>query len=105
MRRTIAIPLFFALVTVASTAVADDVVHLKSGGRVRGTVTLQDPTEGVVVLLADGTIKKIPAADVARVDYGDAGAPPVATPAPADPAPAPAPPAPPPAAAPPPPPA
>jgi hypothetical protein len=69
----------------ALAQVADDTVFLKSGGRIRGTVMVEDPSSGVRVKLSDGTVREVPAADVARVEYAsDAhSAAPPAAPAPA----------------------
>jgi hypothetical protein len=52
-----------------AAAQASDTVHLTNGGRVRGHV-MEDDDKGVSVLLADKTTKKIPRAEVMRVDYG-----------------------------------
>ena len=68
---------FTLLLTLASPAWAtgDDMVLLKSGGRVRGTVVVEDPGKGVRIRLADGTIRDIPASEVQSVVYESAPAP------------------------------
>ncbi len=58
-----------ALVFCARAARADDVVLLKDGGRVKGTVMVEDKTSGVSVKLADGTTRQVAASDVDRVEY------------------------------------
>src|SRR5262249_49139105 len=96
------------LLTGPARADGDDVVYLKNGGRMRGSVMVEDPQRGVRIKLIDGTVKTVPPSDVDHVDYAQsASAPRAAPPAhapPEQPAPAPAQPspAPPPAAAPPP---
>jgi hypothetical protein len=52
-----------------SPAGGDDVVHLRGGGRVRGTVVVDDSAE-VLVRLHDGTQRRLPRAEVERIDYG-----------------------------------
>jgi hypothetical protein len=59
----------------------DDVVLLKNGGRVRGTVIQEDPVQGVRVRLPDGTIRAVKPAEVKQVLYADAAAAPTAKPA------------------------
>lgn len=57
------------------TAVApagDDVVYLKSGGFVRGTVQQYEPGGSVVLLLADGTLQTLEPSQVDRVAIGGA---------------------------------
>ncbi len=62
-----------SLALVASRAahaqVALDRVWLASGGVVQGSLIEQSPTAGVRILLADGTIRTIPAAAILRVEY------------------------------------
>lgn len=76
---------------------SDDTVFLKNGGRVRGTVLVEDPAKGVTLKLADGTSRTVPAAEVKNVEYAAAAGASTAAPAPAPasvgyaPAPAPAP--------------
>jgi hypothetical protein len=48
-----------------------DTVFLRDGGRLRGTVVEEAPGTGVTVQLVDGELRKVPAADVVRVEYGD----------------------------------
>lgn len=60
-----------------------DTVFLRDGGRLRGTVVEEIPGTGVSIQLPDGELRKVPAADVLRVEYGDGtqgsiGAPPAA---------------------------
>jgi hypothetical protein len=53
---------------------ASDTVFLANGGRVRGTVMVESPTE-VTVRLIDGTVRKLKPAEVSRVEYAGAKAP------------------------------
>jgi hypothetical protein len=76
--------LVLAVPAIAHAGDSDDTVILKNGGRVRGTVLVEDPGKGVTIKLADGTTRTVPAADVKNVQYGA----PAAAPAPAAPAPA-----------------
>jgi hypothetical protein len=55
------------------TASADDIVHLRNGGFVRGTVEEYEPGGPVVLRKSDGTVRTVEAEDVARVEI--AGAP------------------------------
>lgn len=48
-----------------------DTVFLRDGGRLRGTVVEEAPGAGVTVQLVDGELRKVPAAAVVRVEYGD----------------------------------
>ena len=88
MRRALVpIATLAGMLASAGSALANDTVFLKNGGRVRGVVVEEDPQTGVRVKLADGTITTVAAADVERVDYESAGgaapvAPPTAPPAP-----------------------
>lgn len=54
-------------------AQALDNVYLTNGGRVRGQV-MEDDGKGVSVLLADGSTRKIPRAEVMRVEYAGSAA-------------------------------
>ncbi len=74
-----------SLVASAQSPAGDDVVYLANGGRLRGTVIEEDPSRGVRIQLADGTVQTVPAADVTRVAYGGAGAAQPTGPAPAAP--------------------
>ncbi len=65
-----------------------DVVHLRSGGFVRGTVEEYEPGGNVVLRKADGTTRTFGPDEVDRVDVGGSPAP---TPEPKEPAPEPAP--------------
>lgn len=79
---------------VAAVADEDDTVFLANGGRIRGRILEADPTRGVTVQLADGTVRKLTPAEVANVKYaGDApsGGNPVPPPEPPPPPPSPAP--------------
>lgn len=69
----------------------DDTVFLKNGGRIRGTVLVEDPGKGVTIKLADGTSRTLAPAEVKNVEYGGAAAAPAAAPTPAPVASAPAP--------------
>ncbi|MBV1862255.1 MAG: hypothetical protein KUG77_27800 [Nannocystaceae bacterium] len=60
--------------TAAPTAGAD-IVHLVSGGFVRGTVEEYEPGGTVVLLKSDGTRKTFEATEVSRVDIGGQPAP------------------------------
>lgn len=75
----------FCVWTASATALAaeatPDTVHLTNGGRLRGTVSEEDPRTGVKIVLADGSVRSVPAADVRRVEYGSDAA--SAAPAPA----------------------
>ena len=91
-----------SLTLAISAAHAEDVVHLRNGGRIRGTVIEESPTAGVRIKLADGRIRALKPEEVFRVEYDAGGAaPPPGPEAPAQPT---APGAPPPPVAPPPPP-
>ena len=52
--------------------VGDDIVHLKSGGFVRGVVEEYEPGGQVVLRKADGSTRTFEAADVDRVEIGGA---------------------------------
>jgi hypothetical protein len=54
--------------------VAEDVVFLVNGGRVRGTV-MEEDGETVSIRRADGVVRRIPRAEVSSVRYGDEGRP------------------------------
>jgi hypothetical protein len=76
--------LIAATLSLPSLAYASggDIVLLANGGRVRGTVIVEDPATGVRIRLADGTIRNIPAKEVKTVQYeGQAPASPVPNPA------------------------
>jgi len=73
--------LLLALLVVGwapSVALAEDVVHLKAGGSVRGQIMELIPNQYVNLLLADGTSRRVPWEEVQHV-YDDGQA---ATPAP-----------------------
>jgi hypothetical protein len=74
-----------AVLLAPTNAYADDIVFLKGGGRVRGTVIEEDPKAGVRIKLADGSFRTVTHAQVDRVEYAPAEAPP---PVPVVPAPA-----------------
>lgn len=59
------------LVSSFALAAELDVVLLKSGGRVQGTVIEDDPQSGVNIRLADGTNKKISREQILKVRYAD----------------------------------
>lgn len=87
--------LLSALLLASAPARADDrkpdTVRLTNGGLVRGTVTIEDPAEGVTIVLVDGTTKKIPAKQVKDVEYAAAATQVPAQPQPPQPAAPPAP--------------
>ena len=70
-----------AVTPVAWAGEGQDIVYLVNGGRVRGTVFMEDPVNGVTVKLIDGTTRTIPKAEVARVQYGPEAAAPAPAPA------------------------
>jgi hypothetical protein len=47
-----------------------DTVILNDGSRLRGTISVEDPKEGVTIVLADGSVHTIKPQDVKRVVYG-----------------------------------
>jgi hypothetical protein len=47
-----------------------DEVVLVDGSRVRGTISVEDPRSGITLVLSDGRVRKIKAADVRRTVYG-----------------------------------
>jgi hypothetical protein len=59
------------LVASSTAALADDLVLLANGGRVRGTVIEADPNKVVVVKLEDGSTRQFAPAEVADIRYGD----------------------------------
>ena len=74
------------LLASSALARADDVVHLKNGGFIRGIVMEEQPDKGVTIRLADGTVRSVPAGDLSSVDYEHARPPspgPAPSPAPA----------------------
>lgn len=79
-----------------------DTVFLTQGGRVRGRVIEELPGEGVTILLPDGTTRRYPSNDIARIEYADGSVSVRRGPYPTRPPPAAPPPGPPPAAPPPP---
>jgi hypothetical protein len=72
MHRKISFAISLLVLLTASIAHAedDDVVFLKNGGRVRGTVVFEDPQEGVQIRLSTGVVRSIARADLDRVQYG-----------------------------------
>jgi hypothetical protein len=81
--RALASALLLAAASALSPAArADDVVFLKSGGRLKGQVKSEDPRTGVKIRLADGRERVVSAAEVERVEYEDQApaAPPAAPP-------------------------
>ncbi|MFO0554470.1 MAG: hypothetical protein U0271_39170 [Polyangiaceae bacterium] len=62
--------MLFVGLSGAALARADE-VRLKSGGRVRGNIMEEDPTTGVKIQMADGTIRTIEASEVQRVIYDE----------------------------------
>lgn len=74
-----------ALVFIASIAVAaraqdaTDTVLLVNGGRVRGTVLVDDPAQGIVsVRMADGRVRTLKRVQISRVEYAGKAPPPPA---------------------------
>jgi hypothetical protein len=78
--------LLFARTALANEA--PDTVFLTGGGRVRGTVMVDDATE-VSIKLPDGTTRRVPRHEVARVEYAGASQAPQASPPTQVPSPAP----------------
>jgi hypothetical protein len=78
--------LLLALLVVGwapSVALAEDVVHLKAGGSVRGQIMELIPNQYVNLLLADGTSRRVPWEEVQHVyDDGQAATPNAPTPQP-----------------------
>jgi len=74
MRRVHRIPCLLAvaslMLAVTAHAADDDIVLLKNGGRLRGSVVEEDPQKGVRIKLADGTLRAVAASDVKEVQYG-----------------------------------
>lgn len=54
----------------ATPTTGADVVHLASGGFIRGTVEEYEPGGAVVILKSDGTRKTLDASEVSRVEIG-----------------------------------
>src|SRR4051812_830538 len=85
-KRTLVASLFCgaALLALEGHARADepvDTVFLSNGGRVRGTVMVETPSE-LTIRLNDGTVRSLKPADVAKVQYaGSNAAPPSPAPA------------------------
>jgi hypothetical protein len=71
-RRLSALAITGAVLAVSVVAHADDVVYLKDGGRIRGTVMEEQPDRGVTIRLADGSVRSVPTDEVKIVDYGEA---------------------------------
>jgi hypothetical protein len=73
----LAVATLFGICLIGHARVAladgDDVVLLKNGGRVRGTVMEESPDKGVRIKLLDGAIRVV-AAEVQSVSYGSGGA-------------------------------
>ena len=63
--------LVVALAFPAPAAAQGDVVFLRGGGRLRGTVEVFEPGSRVVILLPDGTRRTVSAAELERVDFAD----------------------------------
>jgi hypothetical protein len=72
--RQSAICIAASVVVLTGPALGDE-VHLQNGGRVRGTVIVADPEEGVRIKLANGDVKEIPQAEIARIEYDDEAGP------------------------------
>ena len=58
-----------AAASFASGAWVADVVRLKDGGRVQGTVMEEDPASGATIQLADGTLRKVTRPEIASISY------------------------------------
>lgn len=65
---------------IAGTAPAYDTVFLKNGGRLRGEVIEADPKVSVTIQLPGGELRKLPAAEVLRIEYQDTSVPGAAAP-------------------------
>lgn len=68
----------------APASTGPDEVVLVDGSRVRGTISVEDPKSGITIVLSDGSVRQIKAADVKRTVYGGglgAAATPALTPA------------------------
>jgi hypothetical protein len=69
------------LTCLAAPALADSTVHLKNGGFVRGDVMEVQPNVAVRVRMADGTVKQVAWAEIARIEEDAAQPPPAPPPA------------------------
>jgi hypothetical protein len=79
------VPLAFGLLSSRGAAWADappDDVFLNKGGRLRGVV-MEDDANGVSIRLVDGTTRRVPRAEIMRVQYANDVARTAAAPAPA----------------------
>jgi hypothetical protein len=63
-------------------AQAGDLVILRNGGRLRGTVEVYEPGTRVVILLPDGSRRTLAGGEIERVQFEDAGAPAAPQPSP-----------------------
>lgn len=63
------IPVLFAALLAA--AAPSDTVYTVDGGRVEGTVLEESPSSGVTVQAPDGAVRRIPAGQVARIEFSD----------------------------------
>ena len=59
-----------ALATALSAGPRYDTVHLANGGRLRGTVVADTPSE-VMIELPDGSVRRFSRSEVVRIVYGD----------------------------------
>ena len=64
------VPLALAA-ALAAAPPALDTVMLLDGGRVRGTVIVEDPRTGVTIQIPGGETRTIPAKDIFRIEYRD----------------------------------
>jgi hypothetical protein len=76
---TVLVQLAIAAV-IAGTSPAYDTVFLKNGGRLRGEVIEADPKVSVTIQLPGGERRKLPAAEVLRIEYQDTSVPGAAAP-------------------------
>jgi hypothetical protein len=95
MRAACAVVAAALLLSFAGSASAadEDTIFLTNGGRVRGTIMVEEPGKGVTIKLADGTTRVLKSSEVLRVEYAQSAAAAPAAAAPVAPALAPAPPA------------
>ena len=59
------------LAALLAAAAPSDTVYTVDGGRVVGTVLEESPSSGVSIQAPDGTVRRIPAGQVARIEFSD----------------------------------
>jgi hypothetical protein len=62
----------FATSQLAHAGGGDDIVFLSNGGRLRGTIIEDHPTQGATIKLADGSVRKLKAAEIRGIRFFDA---------------------------------